>query len=61
MHAVTHFGEFNFSKVNDSSDVARTLQRLLCQMNHPSMKGRTLDLSALIRQELLGLGTNAQP
>lgn len=46
---VTHYGEFNLSGVEEGSELARTLKRLLCQMNHPSMRGRTLDLPAYLK------------
>lgn len=52
MHAVTHIAEFNLPHIDEGSDLARTLERLRCQMNHPCMQGRMLDLSALLSKEL---------
>lgn len=46
MHAVTYYGEFNMSATNEVSELARTLARMMCQLNHPSMVGRPLNLSA---------------
>ena len=58
MQAMTHFGEFNLSGAEDGSDLARSFARLMCQLNHPSMAGRPLDLSAYLKDFL---GRESEP
>ena len=58
MHATTHYGEFNLTESENGSDLARSFARLMCQLNHPSMAGRPLDLSAFLKDFL---GRESEP
>lgn len=51
MNAETALAELKLSDIDARSDLARTLERLVCQMNHPSMRGRVLNLPALLSRE----------
>lgn len=58
MKATTYYGEFNLSGAEHGSDLARSLARLMCQLSHPSMAGRPLDLSAYLKEFL---GRESEP
>ena len=45
MKTTTYYGEFSFDTGGGRSELAIKLARMLCQLNHPSMTGRTVDLS----------------
>ena len=49
MHATTYYGEFNDRDPKEGSELAEAFARMLCQLNHPSMTGRTLDVSAYLK------------
>jgi hypothetical protein len=49
MHATTCYGEFNLCDIEKGSELAKAFERMLCQLNHPSMTGRTLDVSAYMK------------
>jgi len=53
MFATTHYGEFNHCEPEEGSELAKAFKRVLCQLNHPSMAGRTLDVSPYLK-DLLG-------
>jgi hypothetical protein len=58
MNATTYYGEFKLSGAEEGSDLARSFARLMCQLNHPSMAGRPLDLSAYLKDFL---GRESEP
>jgi hypothetical protein len=58
MHATTYFGEFKLAAAKEASDLAQSLARLLCRLNHPSIAGRSLDLSDYLKDFL---GQESEP
>lgn len=49
MHPTTYYGEFDRCDPEEGSELAKCFARMLCQLNHPSMTGRTLDVSAYLK------------
>jgi hypothetical protein len=50
MHATTYYGEFHLCDTEEGSELAKAFARMFCQLNHPSMTGRTLDVSAYLKE-----------
>lgn len=54
MHKLTYFGDFEIFPVAEGSEMADKLRRMICQMNHPSMTGRSPEAARRLQEQLLG-------